>query len=54
MSEKRSIEIWLAIHAVQCWWNDRPIRGGVIDTEKLEAMMVDIINAQDKAKQEQE
>lgn len=36
---KESIEIWLALHAVICWWNENPIKNGALNLDRLEEMM---------------
>jgi hypothetical protein len=44
------IEVWEAIHIVQCWWNETPIKGGLIDLKSLESTMIEVIKSHQKAK----
>jgi hypothetical protein len=43
------IEVWEAIHIVQCWWNETPIKGGSIDLKSLESTMIEVIKSHQKA-----
>lgn len=40
MRSTKAIQIWNAIHSVVCWWNETPVKGGALDLDTLEAMMV--------------
>lgn len=42
------IEVWEARHAVLCWWNETPIKRGMIDLDGLEDMTVRIIKSHSK------
>lgn len=39
--ENATIPLWLVRHAVTCWWNDTPIKGGSPDRAKL----MDVLHA---------
>lgn len=47
------IEVWEARHAVLCWWNETPIKRGMIDLDGLEDMMVSIIKSHSKIRDAQ-
>lgn len=47
------IEVWEARHAVVCWWNETPIKRGMIDLDGLEDMMVSIIKSHSKIRDSQ-
>ncbi len=40
MRSTKAIQIWDAIHSVVCWWNETPVKGGALDLDGLEKMMV--------------